>query len=177
MKYTKPAEIVTRQFTLRPLRKSDAPAILKNINDRIIFRNLLTVAYPYTPKNVLRDLNHVHNLARRKNTTDIPFAIEIDGECAGIISICNIEEHRGEVSYWIGRQYRDKGIMTKAVNEITKFGFSQLNLNRVCAHVFPFNKASMRVLEKAGYKFEGILRKNVMKNGKLLYQNLFAKVR
>ena len=173
----KPVIIKTKYFTLRPLCKSDAPAIFMHINDRIIFRNLLSVDYPYTLNKIRKELRQTQNRARRKNKKNISFAIEIDGECAGIISIQDINEHKAEISYWIGRQYRGKGIMTKVVKEITKFGFGQIGLKRMYAHVFPYNKASMRVLEKAGYKFEGILRKNVVKDGKPIDEYLFAKAR
>jgi [ribosomal protein S5]-alanine N-acetyltransferase len=53
-----------------------------------------------------------------------------------------------------------------------KFG-----LRRVYAHVFPFNRASMRVLEKAGYRREGVLRKDFEKDGKFSDLHVYAKVR
>jgi RimJ/RimL family protein N-acetyltransferase len=65
--------------------------------------------------------------------------------------------------------------MTEAVKLVTKFGFDELKLRRIYALVFSFNKSSMRVLEKSGYKFEGILRKNAKKEDKFLDQYLFAK--
>ena len=49
--------------------------------------------------------------------------------------------------------------------------------SRIYAYVFSWNKASMKVLEKAGYKLEGILRKDVKKNNKFIDTFLFAKVR
>jgi RimJ/RimL family protein N-acetyltransferase len=67
--------------------------------------------------------------------------------------------------------------MTEAVKLITKFGFEKLKLKRIEAFVFTFNKASKRVLEKAGYKLEGILRKNSKKGNKFFDDYLFAKIR
>jgi [ribosomal protein S5]-alanine N-acetyltransferase len=67
--------------------------------------------------------------------------------------------------------------MTEVVKEIIRYGFNELALRRIYAFVFPDNKASMRVLEKAGFIFEGILRKNVKKGDKLIDEYLFAKVK
>ncbi|GAG41967.1 unnamed protein product, partial [marine sediment metagenome] len=59
----------------------------------------------------------------------------------------------------------------------TKFGFEKIKLRRIYACVFPFNKASMKVLKKNGYKLEGVLRKEIKKGNKLLDNYLFAKVK
>jgi len=67
--------------------------------------------------------------------------------------------------------------MTKAVKEITKFGFEKLKLRRIYAYVFTYNIASKRVLEKAGYKCEGILKKDFKKDNKCIDAYLLAKVK
>ncbi|MEJ5266097.1 MAG: GNAT family protein, partial [Bacteroidales bacterium] len=59
------------------------------------------------------------------------------------------------------------GIATKAVRLITEYGFSTLGLVRIYTGVFDFNKASQRVLEKAGFNLEGIFEKSVFKNDKI----------
>lgn len=48
---------------------------------------------------------------------------------------------------------------------------------RIFAGIFEWNPASMRVLEKAGYSFEGRLRKSVTKDGQTIDQMLYAIVR
>ena len=105
------------------------------------------------------------------------FAIDIEGKVIGGIGLDNIEGHEAEIGYWLGQQYSGKGIMTSAVKLVTEYGFSRLGLSRIYAYVFTFNKASARVLEKAGYKYEGKLRKNVLKEGRLIDNLLFAKVK
>ena len=60
---------------------------------------------------------------------------------------------------------------------VTNFGFNKLKLRRVYAYVFTKNKTSARVLEKNGYKFEGLLRKHANKDGRLIDSLLYAKVR
>ena len=169
--------IVTKAFTLRPIRNSDAADIVKLINDKGIARNLLSVPHPYGMKDAREWLRRVSSSRRKKIKTWISFAIDIDGRLVGDISIFKIKGHKAEIGYWLGRPYWGKGIMTRAVKEIVKFAFNDLGLTRISAYTFIFNKGSQRVLEKAGFKREGILRKNVAKGDKLLDEYLFAKIK
>jgi len=72
-----------------------------------------------------------------------------------------------EIGYWIGEPYWSKGIATKAVRLITKYGFNKLELVRIYTGVFDYNKASQRVLEKAGFKLECIFEKSIFKNNQI----------
>ena len=60
---------------------------------------------------------------------------------------------------------------------VTEYAFAQFDLARLYAHVFEWNVASARVLEKSGYEFEGRLRKSVTKDDKTIDRLLYAKVR
>jgi RimJ/RimL family protein N-acetyltransferase len=67
--------------------------------------------------------------------------------------------------------------MTGAVNALTDFWFQNFPVRRISAEVFANNPASARVLEKAGFVFEGRLKNCVIKNGELLDSLLYAKTR
>jgi ribosomal-protein-alanine N-acetyltransferase len=58
--------------------------------------------------------------------------------------------------------------MTDAVKAYVGYAFDELKLLRLTAHVFEFNAASARLLEKNGFKLEGRLRKHFRKDGALL---------
>jgi len=107
----------------------------------------------------------------------INFVIDIDGRVVGSIGFSNIEGHKAEIGAWLAEKYWNRGIMTEAARLATKFGFEKLKLKRIYAYTFSFNKASMKVLKKNGYKFEGILRKNIKKDNKFFDDYLFAKVK
>ena len=168
--------IKTKGILLRPFRKSDLESIVKHINDKTIAARTNAIPYPYTMKHAERWYRMIRNRARRKGSLTKEFAIEIDGEAVGCVAIYP-KGHRAEIGYWLGRAYWGKGIMTEVVKTITKYGFNELGLRRMHASTFRNSKASMRVLEKAGYKFEGILRKNIKKGDKLIDEYLFARVR
>lgn len=170
--------IKTEHFILRPFKMSDAELVVENVNDKKIYRHTLVIPYPYTLKDAKQWFRKVINNQRKKIPESVVFAIEIDRQAVGSISINKIKrEHKAEIGYWLGEKYQGKGIMTQAIKEITKYGFGELKLRRIYAQVFLFNKGSMRVLEKSGYEFEGVLKKEVKKDGKFLDCCIFAKIR
>lgn len=86
----------------------------------------------------------------------------------GGISIGNIRRgvsQTGQVGYWMGARYAGQGMMTEALNLVTAFAFDTLRLHRVEAACIPGNERSVRVLEKAGFRREGLLRSYLRING------------
>lgn len=167
--------IKTKKFILRPPRLSDAASITKYIGDIRVSRNLSSVPYPYALKDAKQWLRK-----KLKSTGDetLSLLIEIEKEAVGCISLERISKgHKAEMGYWLGRQHWGKGIMTEAVKAMTKLGFNKYKLKRIQAHVFISNKASARVLEKTGFKLEGLLKKAVKKNNKILDAYIFAKIK
>jgi ribosomal-protein-alanine N-acetyltransferase len=74
-------------------------------------------------------------------------------------------DFRGEIGYALSRKYWGKGYMNEAVRAAIAFGFRTLQLNRIEARCEIKNIASARVIEKAGMKFEGILRQHAFYKG------------
>jgi len=104
-------------------------------------------------------------------------AIEVDSEAVGGVSLQlhdDVERVSAEIGYWLGRGYWNRGIMTAAVRALTRYGFEQFSLTRVYAVPFATNVASHRVLEKAGYVREGLLRRSAVKKDIVLDQVLYA---
>jgi [ribosomal protein S5]-alanine N-acetyltransferase len=69
---------------------------------------------------------------------------------------------------------RGRGIATEVVRAVTLYGFDQLGLHRIFAVPFAHNQGSIRVLEKAGYVREGVMRRSAIKDGEIIDQILFA---
>ena len=82
-----------------------------------------------------------------------------------------------EIGYWLGEPYWGRGVMTEAVRAVTDWGFAERSLLRIYALPYVTSLASIRVLEKAGYVYEGRLRRSVIKLGKVLVQLVYADVR
>lgn len=108
------------------------------------------------------------------------WAIEVNGIAAGGIGVElgeGIFVKSGQLGYWLGEQYWGRGLMSEAVESVSEYALSHFGLARLEAPVFAWNPASMRVLEKAGFAREGVLRSSALKEGQLIDQVLYALVR
>ncbi len=148
-----------------------------NINDRKIERYTLNIPYPYPLKAARQWVDLNLKLARGKRMTQLNLAIDLDGQVIGGIGLSAMNGHRAELGYWLGVKYWGRGIVAGAVKVLTRYALRELKLRRVYAKVFPVNKASARVLEKAGYKYEGRLVKDAVKHGRAVDGLLYARTR
>ena len=64
--------------------------------------------------------------------------------------------------------------MTEAVKQICEYVFEKSDIIRIFADPFAYNTASCRVLEKAGFRYEGTLRSNAVKNGKVVDMKMYS---
>jgi ribosomal-protein-alanine N-acetyltransferase len=69
----------------------------------------------------------------------------------------NLKESTGEINYYIAPRYRGQGLATEAVMALLKFGFGDMELNRIQGRCAPDNKSSERVMQKAGMKFDRMI--------------------
>jgi RimJ/RimL family protein N-acetyltransferase len=155
---------------------SDAPNVVKHGNNFNVWINLTDrFPHPYT-------LIHAYAWLKQHVGTapETSFAIEVEGAYAGEIGFHpQPGEHRlcAEIGYWLGEEYWGIGIATEAVRAMTEYLFAKHNLVRLHAHVFEWNSASIRVLEKCGYIREAVLRRSVIKNERIIDEMLYAFVR
>ena len=166
-------EIVTPTCVLRPPKPGDADSVARHANDRDIWLNLRDAfPHPYSRANAESYLAYVSAQSPRTG-----FLITVDGNAVGSISLkpgSDVERVGAEIGYWLGRDYWGRGIMSDAVRAMTNYAFRDLGFHRLYAVPFAPNKASARVLEKAGYTREALMRRSAVKDGRLLDQNLYA---
>jgi RimJ/RimL family protein N-acetyltransferase len=159
---------VMRSWTI-----GDADALALHANNRSIWRNMNdSFPHPFTEADA-----HAYIAKAQHDTPERRFAIEIDGEAAGAISLHpreDVHAHSAEVGCWIGEVYWNRDIASDAMRAICTYGFATLGLRRIYAHVFEWNPASMRMLEKAGWQFEGRLRQSAHKDGQTVDEFVYA---
>jgi [ribosomal protein S5]-alanine N-acetyltransferase len=83
------------------------------------------------------------------------------GALAGGISIGHIRHgvaQNGQIGYWMGERFAGRGLMREALSLIISYGFDTLHMHRLEAACIPANERSVRLLEKAGFRREGLLR-------------------
>jgi RimJ/RimL family protein N-acetyltransferase len=161
---------------VRSWRKDDLSALLRHANNSKIAANLRDqFPYPYTRRDGIDYLNYA-----RDAELETSFAVEYDGEAVGGIGFkpgTDIARLSAEMGYWLSESYWGRGLMSRAVLAASDWAFDNYKLVRIFALVFSHNVASMRVLEKAGFDREGLLRRSAVKNGVVLDQALYAKLR
>jgi RimJ/RimL family protein N-acetyltransferase len=169
--------IAAPPLTLRPWRRGDEDRLVELANDRRIWINLRDrFPHPYTRIDADAWIAHCEAIADRPPS----LALDLDGAPIGGIGI---EPHHdvarlgAEVGYWIGRPYWGQGHATRALVAYTAWAFPFFGLERLQACVFDWNPASARVLEKAGYAFEGRMRRAVFKDGRFCDMLLYSRLR
>ena len=169
-------QLVLQRSTIRPWRMEDAKSLARHANNRKVWLSLRDkFPHPYTSEDARKFLE-----ATVKSEAITDFCIEVNGAAVGGIGIhlgIDVHRHTAELGYWLGEEFWVRGIMTEAVGAFSDFCFDTFSLRRIYAEPFANNRASARVLEKAGFVFEGCLKNNVMKDGKLLDSLLYARTR
>jgi RimJ/RimL family protein N-acetyltransferase len=164
------------QCTLRSWRLEDAPALAEGANNRNVWLKLRDrMPHPYSLADAETYLQSVTN-----DETAHVACIEIDGKVAGAIGLHpgqDVHRRTAELGYWLAEPYWGRGTATAAVRAFVEYGFANIPLDRIYASAYANNPASVRVLEKAGFEFEGRMRKNAIKDGVVLDSLLYARVR
>ncbi len=173
---------INEQFYISDFKDGDQDSLVKYLSVKQIYDQTLAIPYPYTLKDANWWINH--NLSKKNDKINITtnWAIRkfFDHEICGGIGFMDLvldQTHKSELGYWLAEPFWNKGIMTEAVKKVTTFAFDNFKLEKVTANVFDFNLGSAKVLEKAGYQLEGILRKHYKKDGKIFDGKLYAKIK
>ena len=163
---------------IRRWELSDARDLATALSNKKIQDNLRDgLPYPYTEQDATDYISAM--LSEDENET-FAFAITIDNKAIGSIGAFrqkNIHRHTAEIGYYIAEEYWGKGLMTEAVKQICSYIFDKSNIVRIYAEPFSYNKASCRVLEKAGFLYEGTLRSNAIKNGKTIDMLMYSRLK
>lgn len=160
---------------IRKWELSDAKDLAAALSNRKVQDNLRDgLPYPYTEQDGKEFISAM--LSADENET-FAFAITVDNMVLGSIGIFrqgNIHRQTAELGYYIAEEYWGKGIMTEAVKQICEYVFANSDIIRIYAEPFAYNIASCRALEKAGFQYEGTLRSNAVKNGKVIDMKMYS---
>jgi ribosomal-protein-alanine N-acetyltransferase len=158
---------------IRDWSERDIGDLVEFANNREVWRNLADrFPHPYTEQNARWWVAHVAEMPM-----PTAWAIEVHNRAVGGLGIEPREglyARSAEFGYWLGKPYWGRGIATAAGRAALPEILSAFGLIRLEALVFEWNAASMRVLEKLGFKREGWLRSSAVKNGIVLDQALYA---
>lgn len=158
------------------ITSDDIPSMIKYLNNPKIYANTLAIPYPYTEKHGEDFLNKIQSssldtlrqFSIRSNENN-----EMIGSCG--LFRCPTNPRRTGIGYWLAEPYWNRGIMPKVIRKVIQIAKAEwTNLVRIEADIYSWNRQSMRVLEKNGFQFEGILRKRIYKDGRDIDAHSYA---
>ena len=160
---------------VRQWRKGDAESLTRHADNINIAKYLRDAfPHPYTRSDAKAFLKRAAAVADPTN-----LAIEVEGEAVGAVGYVpgrDVERYSAEIGYWLGEALWGRGIVTEALQLVSEHAFRELGFLRLFALPFSDNRASVRVLEKAGYVREAVLRSSSVKAGVPKDQLLYARI-
>ena len=163
---------------IRKWRLTDAKELAAALSNRKILNNLRDgLPFPYTEPDAAEYIAAM--LSADENIT-FAFAVTVDDKAVGSIGAfrqSNIHSQTAELGYYLAEDYWGRGIMTDAIRQLCDLIFETTDILRIYAEPFAYNIGSCRALEKAGFRYEGTMKNNAVKNGKVLDMRLYARTR
>lgn len=161
---------------LRDYRATDSDRLVTLANNENVSKYLIdTFPYPYTKADADWWIT-----TGSYDSDAINKVIEWNGAFVSSIGLTpqtGWRKHVAEIGYWLGEDYWNNGIATTALEKMTALAFAELGFEKLFAPVLAPNLASMKILEKNGYRLEGVLVDEVMKNHQYFNIHRYAKTK
>ncbi|WP_226582303.1 GNAT family N-acetyltransferase [Halobacillus litoralis] len=151
----------TDRLSLQPFTLKSADRVAELAGDKAVASTTF-VPHPYTLEMAEEWISSHGEWI--ENKIAFPFAITLKetGELIGTMTLRVDQKHqKGELAYWIGRPYWNKGYASEAAIKLTAFGLEEMNLHRIWSAAITTNPASTKVMQKAGLSYEGTLKHDV----------------
>lgn len=156
------------RITLRPVRMRDAKKLEEELMRNRSWLRQWEATNPggfssFDVRGAIRGL-----LAHERSGGGVAFVIEYDGELVGQLNISGMvfgSLSSAQIGYWVAERVAGLGVTPTAVALATDFCFRELGLHRMEICIRPENKASLRVVEKLGFRYEGLRRRYIHING------------
>lgn len=157
-----------KQVLIRPIRLRDARALERELLDNRGWLRKWEATNPHGAMTFdvragIRSLQ-----ANARSGFGLPFAVEYDGKFAGQLNVSGMSYGSlasATIGYWVSERFAGKGVTPTAVALATDYCFFQLGLHRMEICIRPENAASLRVVEKLGFRYEGLRRRYIHING------------
>jgi RimJ/RimL family protein N-acetyltransferase len=157
----------TPRLRLRPFTLEDAPRLQQLAGARAIADTTVSVPHPYDDGLAERWIQEQHAAFQQGRAVACALQFQEAPPLLGCIGLRDRdpENLHAEIGVWIGVEWWGRGLALEATRALVDYGFRHWGLNRIRAGHFVRNPASGRVLERAGFRREGLLREHVRKWG------------
>ena len=168
----------TERLVMRELSEADAPTLFEYYSDPeftqyIIFDSHKSIA------DTREMIAFMKNLYQQKDSIRWGIQLKATGQLIGNAGLhyWKRDIRCADVGYHIGQPYQGRGFATEVLAAMVDFGFDRMNLNRIQGYINPGNDASGHVMEKLGFKKEGVWRQVELNGGKFIDKIWFSLLR
>ncbi|WP_150308084.1 GNAT family N-acetyltransferase [Planctomonas psychrotolerans] len=166
-------------ITIRPIRIRDARALERELLDNRGWLRQWEATNPHAPVSFDTRASIRSLQANARAGHGLPFLIEYEGRLAGQLNVSGITYgslSSATIGYWVSERFAGKNATPTSVALATDYCFFQLGLHRMEICIRPENKPSLRVVEKLGFRYEGLRRRYIHINGEWRDHFCFALV-
>jgi ribosomal-protein-alanine N-acetyltransferase len=157
----------TDRLLLRPFASDDVETVYRLVNDPEIVATTRTLHFPYPEGAAVRWIAQQPEAWLTGRAAIFAITLKRTGLVLGAIGLeIDAADERAELGYWLDPAFWNRGYASEAAEAVVEFGFRRLGLNRLTAEYMVHNPASGRVLEKARFQPEGVLRQHARKWGR-----------
>jgi ribosomal-protein-alanine N-acetyltransferase len=156
----------TNRLFLRLFEQSDAKMVQVLAGNVEVAGTTLSIPHPYPDGSGEGWIEATRQSSEKGYSYTFAMVKKKDEALIGCMSLGVSKNHKlAELAYWIGQPFWGQGFATEAAHRIVKFGFEDLDLNRIFAAAMTKNPGSYKVMSKIGMKQEGTFPQHVMKWG------------
>ena len=155
-------------IVIRPIRVRDARALERELMENRGWLRKWEATNPHGPMSFDTRASIRSLQSNARAGYGLPFLIEYNGELAGQLNVSSISYgsvSSASIGYWVSERFAGKNITPTAVALASDYGFFQVGLHRIEICIRPENGPSLRVVEKLGYRYEGLRRRFIHING------------
>ncbi len=146
------------------------------MNHRAVWRNVGdSIPHPYGRQDAEAFLARAEKEARTWQLAIVAGGVLVGG--MGLYRFAGLKQFTAEAGYWLGPSHWGRGFKSEALRGMVEAAFARTDVQRIEAHVFAWNPASCRVLEKCGFQRDALLRRASFKDGELVDEFLYARLR
>jgi ribosomal-protein-alanine N-acetyltransferase len=154
--------------TIRPIRLRDARVLERELTTNRGWLRQWEATNPLGPVGFDTRASIRSLLANARGGAGLPFAVEVDGEFAGQLNVSSITYgslSSASIGYWVAERFAGRGVTPTAVALATDHCFFGVGLHRMEICIRPENEPSLRVVQKLGFRYEGLRRRFIHING------------
>ena len=148
-------ELTTSRLKLNKYQLAHAVEFTALLQDKDVAATTLMLPFPCSIKDARTLITRYIDEEKQKRS--MRWAIMKEHQfMGGIRLVANTKFNSAEIGFWLGKKYWQNGYTFEAASEVIRFGFENLNLNRLEAHAMTENTSSIKLLERLGFNREGI---------------------